>query len=175
MLRRRRSPPPPPPPYAQSPTERAPHPVNRLSGTKSWFRIKPRRTYLAPHDLPKWMKAVQGLSGPPEREPGTGKQLPKLKTGETARDFLMVLLLTGLRRSEALELEWSNVDLEARTLTILDPKNRQPHTLPLSDYLQPIFKRRQESTPGAFVFADNQGIRFSNIRFAIDRDPVALL
>ena len=147
----------------------ADNPVNRLSATKSWYRVQPRRTFLAPHELPKWMSAVQGLPEPPERDPGTGKQLPKLKTGDIARDFLMLLLLTGLRRSEAADLMWENVDLEGRTLMIPDPKNREAHTLPLSDYLLELLLRRQRSSRGPYVFSNEEGQRFSSIKFAINR------
>lgn len=145
------------------------NPVKRLSATKTWYRVKPRRTYLAPHELPKWMAAVQGLAETPERPPGTGRELPTLRNGEIARDFFMLLLLTGLRRSEALNLSWEDVDLEGRTLTIADPKNRKPHTLPLSGFLLDMLKRRRKGTPGEFVFADANGARFTNLRYALNR------
>ncbi len=145
------------------------NPVTRLSATRSWYRIKPRRTYLAPHELSKWMSAVDGLARAPERPPGAGRSLPKLRNGDIARDFLMLVLLTGLRRSEALNLRWKDVDLDGRLLTIPDPKNDEAHTLPLSDYLFDMLKRRQQEAASEFVFADETGTRFSNFRYALDR------
>ena len=145
------------------------NPVTRLSATRSWYRIKPRRTYLAPHELSRWMTAVDGLADVPDRPPGLGKSFPKLRNGEIARDFLMLVLLTGLRRNEALNLRWRDVDLEGRLLTIPEPKNDQAHILPLSDYLVAMLGRRKGVSASEFVFADSAGTRFTNFRYALER------
>ena len=39
----------------------------------------------------------------------------------------MLIILTGLRRQEAATLRWDQVDLKAKTLTILDTKNHDSH------------------------------------------------
>lgn len=145
------------------------NPVKVLSATKSWFRISRRRTYILAHDLPKWMEAVRELGEVPSRPAGTGRELPKLRNGAIARDFFMLLLLTGLRRSEALDLKWQDVDFEGRTVTISDPKNRQAHTLPLSDFLYDLLDRRRKQTAGDFVFSDGNGTRLTNFRYALQR------
>jgi integrase len=72
--------------------------------------------------------------------------------GKTVRDYLVLLLLTGLRREEAASLTWSNVDLKAKTLTVPDTKNREDHTLPLSDYLLTLLKQRSKATESNYVF-----------------------
>ena len=64
----------------------------------------------------------------------------------------MLLLFTGLRREEAMQLRWDQVDLKARTMTIPDPKNREPHTLPLSDFVYNLLVRRQAVSASPFVF-----------------------
>ena len=64
---------------------------------------------------------------------------------EAMRDWLVFLILTGLRRNEAANLKWETVDLRARMFTIPLTKNREPHTLPTSDYLQEMLKRRHEA------------------------------
>lgn len=51
------------------------------------------------------------------------------------RDYLVLLLLTGLRRTEALRLRWENVDLKAGTLCAVDTKNRSDHMLPMGRYV----------------------------------------
>lgn len=145
------------------------NPVKVLTATNSWFRLRPRSRSLAIHELPRWLDAVQRLPETPDRPEGTGKSLPTLKTGETGQDFFMLLLLTGLRRSEALNLKWTQVDLDGRTLTIPDPKNRNPHTLPLSDYLFELLSRRRETAAGEFVFTNPDGKRFSNLRYPLKR------
>ena len=68
------------------------------------------------------------------------------------RDYLHFLLFTGLRRSEASNLTWSNVDFKERTFTILDTKNKESHTLPFSDFTQKLLERRFSSNPSPYVF-----------------------
>jgi integrase len=96
------------------------NPVKRLSDTRGWYRVERRRTLIKPHQLRPWFEAVLSLSDKPHSE---------------VRDYLLLLILTGLRKAEASSLEWQNVDLVGKTLTVYDTKNRQEHTLPLSDYL----------------------------------------
>src|SRR5690606_4396018 len=73
--------------------------------------------------------------------------------GDAVADFLLLLLFTGLRRNEAAQLRWKDVDLESRMLTIPDPKNRVPHTLPLSDFVFEMLERREEWATSPWVFA----------------------
>ena len=69
----------------------------------------------------------------------------------TTRDYLIFLLLTGLRKNEAATLRWTDVDLEARTITIRAEctKNKQEHCLPLTDFL--ILMLNQRVRPNAVV------------------------
>jgi integrase len=111
------------------------NPVKRLSQTRAWYRIERRQTVIKPHELATWYQAVQ--------------QLPN----ETLRDYLLLILFSGLRRQEAAQLSWDDVDLTAKTLTIPDTKNHQAHTLPLSDFLQDLLSRRYAARTGSrYVF-----------------------
>lgn len=107
------------------------NPTQRLSQTRSWYRVDRRNTVIKAHDLPLWFKAVNNLTNDAV---GPNREL--------IRDYLLLLLFTGLRREEGLSLAWKQVDLRAKTLTIPDPKNRQPHVLPLSDFLYTLLMRR---------------------------------
>jgi hypothetical protein len=69
------------------------NPVKRLSQTRAWYRIERRRSVIKPHELPVWYQGVMGLS-----VPGSSAQ------SETVRDYLLLLLFTGLRRQEAASL-----------------------------------------------------------------------
>lgn len=116
------------------------NPTLRLSGVKAWHVIDRRQTVIKPHQLPVWWAAVDAL----DSDQATAK-------ASVVRDYLRFLLLTGLRRGEAARLRWVDVDLTAGTFTIPDPKNRERHTLPLSDYLAELLRRRQnDGSP--FVF-----------------------
>jgi integrase len=110
-------------------------PTRRLSATRSWYRVERRQTVIKPHQLRPWWEAVGALES------------------ETVAEYLQVLVLTGLRRSEAARLTWDDVDLGARTLTVRDTKNRRPHTFPLSDYLLDLFIRPSEAAARGTVYA----------------------
>ena len=127
------------------------NPVKILSEVRAWHRVDRRQTLIKPHELGDWVRAVLDLPG------------------EGHRDYFMVLLLTGLRRNEALGLTWADVDLAGKTLTIRDPKNHRDHTLPLSDFLLNLFIRRKSAALSEFVFTDEAGRRVSNLRYAQDR------
>ena len=123
------------------------NPVKRLSRTRAWFRVDRRETLIKPLQLRPWMDAVLGLDN------------------GLARDYLQLVLLTGLRRSEALGLQWEDVDLLGRTLTVRGTKNHRDHTLPMSDYLAALLGVMPRH--GAYVFQGPRG-RLDNLRFALE-------
>jgi integrase len=123
------------------------NPVSRLSRTRAWNGAKRRTTLIRAVQLKAWFEAVGVLQG--AQEPPSA---PLHNQGALVADFLVLLLLTGLRRSEAAQLRWADVDLDGKTLTVHDTKNRDDHTLPLSDYLHELLERRRKVTEGVFVF-----------------------
>ena len=76
---------------------------------------------------------------------------------DTARDYLRLLLFTGLRRSEAAGLRWEHVDLVGRTLEVPDTKNHEPLVLPLSDFLFDLLHGRQQDSPWVFPGSGKSG------------------
>lgn len=119
------------------------NPVKRLSHTRAWYRVDRKQTVIKTHELPDWYKAVMEVKD----ERSTGKS-------SILRDYFLLLLFTGLRRQEAIELTWDRVDFKAKTITIADTKNHRTHVLPLSDFLLDLFtNRKAESDPDVlFVF-----------------------
>lgn len=120
------------------------NPVRRISQTRAWNRLKRRTSYVRPEDLKPWFEAVLKL-----------KEEPRKLEAVTVADWLLLMMLTGLRRGEAQQLRWADVNLKARTLTVRDTKKDEDHTLPLSDYLLKLLAaRRPKNNPEAeFVFA----------------------
>lgn len=102
------------------------NPVQYLTKIKAWFKEKRRRTYISPSDLPAWWQAVRGLEN------------------DTYRDFLLLLLFTGLRRGEAASLRWANINFKDRYFTITDTKNGDPLDLPLGQFLLDMLTARQQ-------------------------------
>ena len=111
------------------------NPVSIITQTKTWYRVERRQTIIKNHDLASWFESVDSLNG------------------DLVKDYLKVLLFTGLRRQEAMKLRWDQVDLKAKTLTIIDTKNRNPLTLPLGPFILKLLKdRKQDATDSPFVF-----------------------
>ncbi|MCE5181652.1 MAG: integrase family protein [Betaproteobacteria bacterium] len=117
------------------------NPVRRLSQTRAWYRIDRRKTVIKPHELKPWFKALNNVQND-----------DVCQSREMTRDYVIALLLTGLRRGEGGSLKKIDIDLIGRTLTIDDPKNHEEHILPLSDFLLDLFKRRIKASPNEFVF-----------------------
>ena len=110
------------------------NPVSRLSETKAWHRIKRRQTIIDKSDLPKWFKGIRSLRN------------------EDFRDYLTLLLLTGVRRSEGFQLQWSDIDLRNKTFIIQDTKNHNPLSLPMGSFLYKMFKERKKTSKSEWVF-----------------------
>lgn len=122
------------------------NPVTVLTLTRSWNPKKRRQTVIKRHQLPAWFEAVYDLKKPENQE-----------SFHIVADFLLVLLFTGLRRQEAAQLQWKNIDLKDRTLLIPDPKNHEPLTLPLSDFLIDLLTERKELAVNGYVFPGRDG------------------
>jgi integrase len=66
--------------------------------------------------------------------------------GDPHRTMFALLVLTGLRRNEALYLEWVDVDLEQRLICVQRgphgmPKGKRLRYVPISDSLLPVMRR----------------------------------
>ncbi|SEO10736.1 Phage integrase family protein [Nitrosospira multiformis] len=109
------------------------HPLYLLVNqtTPSWF-----------HQLALWYQGVMSL-----KNDNISQQ------SALVADYLLFLLFTGLRRQEAATLKWSDIDLLGRSFTISDTKNRQPLTLPLTDFLYNLLENRKARTNSDYVFA----------------------
>lgn len=117
------------------------NPVNRLTQLRAWYRVNRRNTLIKNYELAAWYQAVMNLTNDsiaPNRE--------------TIRDFLLFLLLTGLRRSEAANLTWSNVDFRDKTFIVKNTKNHDDHILPLTTFLFDMLVRRKTQSTSAYVF-----------------------
>jgi integrase len=112
------------------------NPVRRLK--RAWFPVPRRTRYLTAEQLPTFYAATKSLLNP------------------VHRDFLQLLLFSGLRRGEAASLRWENVDLHNRVLRIpaARTKANRKLDLPMTDLVFGIFVERQRLGRDAsgFVF-----------------------
>jgi len=116
------------------------NPVTRLNQTRAWYRFERRQTVIKAHQLPAWFAALDALRQSAEDPNAVGA------------DYLDLLIHTGLRKTEALTLRWSDVDLADATLLIRDTKNREPLQLPLSAPVRAMLERRKATAASIFVF-----------------------
>ena len=122
------------------------NPVSRLTQLRSWYRVNRRNTLIKHYDLAPWYNAVMNL-----------KNDTIAPNREAVRDFLLLVLFTGLRRSEAANLTWSRVDFKDRTLIVTDTKNHMDHTLPLTTFLYDLLWQRKQIATTNYVFANELG------------------
>jgi integrase len=114
-----------------------PNPVTRLR--RQWFKIQ-RRTRMVPFDrLPEFYAAIMGLEN------------------AVARDYLRVLLFSGLRRREAAGLIWADVDFAAGVIRIPASATKADRALnvPMTDVLRDIFVARRTIGLTRHVFPAN--------------------
>ena len=76
----------------------------------------------------------------------------RTRISEAQVDYVMLLLCTGLRRCEPLSLRWENVDFEEGSYTIIDTKNNEWLTLPMTTRTRKLFQRRYSNRINEFVF-----------------------
>lgn len=128
------------------------NPVRKLD----WNRSKRRQGVIKAYELKQWWSAVNSL---PNR---------------VVADYLIILLLSGLRAAECAGLKWSAVDMTEKTFVVEEPKNHQRHTLPMSGYIHKVFLRRlsnrESGSPQSdYVFPGNiDGHTNEDIRYHIE-------
>lgn len=71
---------------------------------------------------------------------------------ESARDFILLALLTGARRSNLCAMRWQEVDCVEGVWRIPRTKNDDPQNVTLSPEAVDILLKRKETTTGEYVF-----------------------
>jgi len=112
------------------------NPVSILTERKRWNQKTRRKSVIHKYQLQDWWSALTTVSN------------------ETTRDYLILLLFTGMRRSECAALEWSMFDTKGGILTIPGKltKNGKEHVLPLGVYVSNLLTNKQLSSESRFIF-----------------------
>jgi integrase len=128
-----------------------PNPVSRLK--RQWFPVHRRERLVKADDLPAFHRAILELPNPVQR------------------DYLLLLLYTGLRRSEAASLTWSDVDFSARTLRLPAARSKggRKLDLPMSDLVFDLLVARRSLGKDRFVFpSSGKGGHISEPKFPLE-------
>jgi integrase len=113
-----------------------PNPV-RLK--KLWFTVPRRSRHVRADELPKFYEAIARLEN------------------HVQRDYLLLLLFTGLRRREAARLRWEDVDLGERVIRVPEAstKARRKLDLPMTAPVHAMLVARRALGDAKFVFPAN--------------------
>lgn len=106
---------------------------NPATGIKK-FKERSRDRFLNAEEMPKFFKALA------------------MEENETARDFFKLLLLTGVRKSNALAMRWDQVSFKEKIWRIPETKNGEPLTVPLNDNVITLLKDRLKDSESEWVF-----------------------
>lgn len=107
--------------------------ANPAQGVKK-FPEKTRERFLQADELPRFFEALA-------KEPN-----------DTIRDYFLISLLTGARRSNVLSMKWNEVNLDNATWTIPETKAGRRHLVPLTPEAIEILRNRQGKDGSPFVF-----------------------
>ena len=100
------------------------NPVERLNKNGQWFKLQARQGKIPDERLKEFYQHVMAQ--------------PKI-----ARDYILFLLFSALRRREAACLRWADIDFAKGTLTVPMSKSQRPHVLPLTKMLTAILESRK--------------------------------
>lgn len=87
-----------------------------------------------------------------------GDELPRFfqalaeELNDTIRDYFLLSLLTGARRSNVLAMQWADVSMERAEWRIRETKNGTPQTVTLSPEAMTVLVNRKPVEQAAFVF-----------------------
>jgi len=110
-------------------------------GNLKFHKESPRRVNVAPETLPAFIAALDSIKG------------------DSGADLYKLLLFTGLRKSNAMDLKWSAIDLDKKTLYVAVTKNGEPLYIPLSGFVTELLQARKNKMQGSlWVFPSHSRI-----------------
>jgi integrase len=98
----------------------------RITASVQWNAENRRTSVIKAADFAGWYKTVAAQSN------------------SVRRDFVLFALFSGLRRTNAAEVQWEHVNWQRRSIFIPKPKSGRPFELPLSDFLVQLLELRKE-------------------------------
>ena len=114
------------------------NPVLVLKEKRARATLKPRDRFLGDEERQNLFGFLSEVHHPEYKGPVKAAQA----------DFVLLLLVTGLRINEARTLMWTNIVDE--TFTVRETKNKTDHTLPITRLVRLVFDNNANET--AFVF-----------------------
>ena len=116
------------------------HKQGMIDNTATYIRLKEKQHNAKFFTEAEWealLEAAQKIDDP---------------DAELLYDSMRFAYYTGDRQGELLTLEWSEVDFERGTVTFLDTKNGEDHTIKIASDLMPILEHRYHHRTCSRVF-----------------------
>jgi integrase len=107
--------------------------INPTIGIKK-YKEKSRQRFLRKDEMPRFFKALA------EEE------------NHGARDYILISLLTGARKSNVLAMQWEEVNFDLQEWHIKETKNGEPHVIPLTAPAIKILQERRQESQSPYVF-----------------------
>lgn len=116
------------------------NPVGRVTALKKMHKPVRRQVHLSASEYPAFFAGLDKVRS----ETASNRHA---SAGRDFADMAELILRTGLRKAEATNIAWADVDMGNRTLTIPAEraKNGKPLTLPMSAQTEAIFQRRWQA------------------------------
>lgn len=137
-------------------------PTMVLSTKRKWHGTVRKTERIRTNELGRWFSALSTVRDIAEQ----GRD----DIAAAVCDAVEMAILTGLRKSEILELSWDRVNLGGRYFWIDTTKNGDPLELPVTETLLKLFRRRakMKSADGLLVFPGDKGV-IKEYRHIIER------
>ena len=131
-----------------------------LGGIKA---AEPKQTHISIIDLPDWVSSfvMQSVTSPLYNPDETSIKgiTPELPIRATVRDYILFLLITGKRKTEASCLTWKNVNFKNYTITLEKTKSGKVDVIPMTNLIWHMMKHRShaKNKHSKFVFPNKYG------------------
>lgn len=87
-----------------------------------------------------------------------------------AKNFLKLVLLTGMRRGELFKLKWDDINFERGFILIRDPKGGKSQEIPMSIQAKEVLKNHEKPYPNSpYVFPGKGGQQRTEIKRPVNR------
>ena len=83
---------------------------------------------------------------------------------EHLKSIVITALNTGMRKGEILNLQWSDVDMKNRIITLRKTKNNETRTIPINDWLLDELKSTGQQINDQYVFCHENGKPYDDIK-----------
>lgn len=120
--------------------------VNPAVGIKK-YKERSRDRFILPSEMPCLIKALN------EEE------------NETARDYIWMLLFTGARRTNTLQMKWDQINWEHGIWRIPDSKNGEPINIPLIPKAIDLLEKRKAKSQSIWVFPSQEDSKNHLVNF----------